>query len=144
MGSIVAGYVNPVIMNPWVQVAAVPLVLMLIGVLARRLGRRDGDDTHRANDWAVGTTLLLMALGTILGDLFNTAQPSAQIVLIYWLLGVLAAAFVSLNQDRYVSWARDTNGLPMKHKRLFMRIIFPDALCFSIFGAYQAHKVGLL
>jgi hypothetical protein len=46
------------------QVAAVPLVLMLVGVFAKRLGRRDGDESPRRNDWAVGTTVLLMLLGS--------------------------------------------------------------------------------
>jgi MFS family permease len=138
-------YANAIFTNPWVRAAAVPLALLLIGVLARRLGRRDGDPSPRANDWAIATTLLLMALGTILGDLFDATQPAAQVVLLYWLIGVLAAAFTSLNHDRYASWIRDpATGLPTQDKHPIYGIVLPDVLCFGIFAAYQAHKVGLL
>jgi hypothetical protein len=128
--------------SPWTQIALVPFILMIIGVLARRLGRADGDPTPRRNDWAVGTTLLLMALGTILGDLRD--EPSATVSLLFWLLGVLVAVFVSLDYDRFKSWGRDPAGLPTKEKRIFVRIILPDMICFGIFAAYQAHKVHML
>jgi hypothetical protein len=134
--------VDFVLKNPWVQVVAVPLTLLIIGVLARRLGRRDGDPSPRRNDWAIGTTLLLMALGTILGDLWD--QQSRVTFPLYWLIGVLMAAFVSLDHDRSMSWVRDAAGLPTDRKRIFVGIVLPDVLCLGIFGAYQAHKVGLL
>lgn len=133
---------SAVIASPFVQIVAIPVVLLLVGVLARRLGRRDGDKTTRKNDWAVGTTLLLMALGTILGDLQNSSAPVPDLP--WWLIGVLAAAFVSLEHDRFRSWERDANGLPTEAKRLYIGIIFPDIFCFAVFASYQAHKVNLI
>jgi hypothetical protein len=129
--------------NPWFQVAAVPIILMIVGVLARRLGRRDGDDSSRRNDWAVGSTLLLMALGTILGDLRDAQSAIGDLP--WWLVGVLLAAFISLDHDRYRSWERDnTTGLPKKDKRIFVGIVIPDILCLITFASYQAHKVNML
>jgi hypothetical protein len=93
------------------------------------------------NDWAVGTTLLLMVLGTILGDI-GTARDRLP-DLLGWLIGVLFAAFLSLNHDRFNSWERDqTTGRPGNRKRLFVGIIVPDILCLLIFGMFQAQKVG--
>ncbi len=128
--------------NPWTQVAAIPLALLLIGMEARRLGRRDGDDSPRKNDWAVGTVLLLMALGTILGDIRD--EQTVILNNLFWLLGILLAAFVSIDHDRSNSWIRDQQGLPTNQKRLFVGIILPDVLCLSVFAAFQAYKVHLL
>jgi hypothetical protein len=104
MGKIVA--------SAWFQVAVVPLMLMMVGVFAKRLGRRDGDNSPRSNDWAVGTTILLMLLGTVLGDL-RTAQGRTS-ELLAWLIGVLFTAFLSLDHDRFRSWKRNDKGLPQK------------------------------
>lgn len=128
--------------SAWVQVGGVPILLLLVGVMARRLGRRDGDSSPRINDWAVGTTLLLMVLGTIIGDLRTT--PTKTSALLGWLIGILFTTFLSLDHDRYRSWIRDTNGLPTTDKRLFLGVIVPDMLCLIIFGAYQASKVDLI
>jgi len=128
--------------NPWFQVVAVPVILMFVGVLARRLGRRDGDDSPGMNDLAVGSTLLLMALGTILGDLRETQASISELP--WWLIGVLLATFLSLDHDRFRSWERNTEGLPTKNKRIFIGIIVPDVLCFVVFASYQAHKVNIL
>jgi hypothetical protein len=57
------------ILTALLQVALIPLGLMIVGVFARRLGRRDGDNSPRRNDWAVGTTMLLMLLGTVVADI---------------------------------------------------------------------------
>lgn len=129
--------------NAWVQVTLVPLLLLLVGVFARRLGRRDGDKSPRGNDWAVGTTLLLMVLGTILGDI---RAPNASVtVSLMWLIGVLCTAFLSLDHDRYRSWKRDAaTGVPTEEKRIWVGIIFPDILCLCVFGFYQAQKVNLI
>ncbi len=125
----------------WFQVVGIPIVLMLIGVLATGLGRRDGDDSPRLNDWAVGTTLLLMVLGTILGDI-GTAKAQLP-VLVVWLIGVLFTVFLSLTYDRYYSWERDqTTGRPGNRKRLLVGVIVPDILCLLIFGMFQVQKVG--
>lgn len=129
-----------IVASAWFQVAIVPLILTTIGVFARRLGRRDGDDSPRSNDWAVGTTVLLMLFGTVLGDI-RTAQAQVS-QLLAWLLGLLFTAFLS--HDRFRSWKRDQQGLPLKEKRLFVGVILPDVLCVGIFCLYQAWKVNLI
>jgi hypothetical protein len=128
--------------SPWFQVVFVPLLLMMLGVFARRLGRRDGDDSPHRNDWAVGTTVLLMLLGTVVGDIRSgeTKVP----LLLMWLVGVLFTAFLSIDHDRYRSWERDEQGLPMRVKRLWVGVVFQNILCVGIFGAYQAWKVDLI
>jgi cytochrome c biogenesis factor len=113
MGNIVA--------SPWFHVAVVPLVLMLVGVFAKRLGRRDGDDSSRRNDWAVGTTVLLMLLGTILGDI-RTAQGQI-LEPVTWLIGVLFTVFISIDHDRFRSWELDPQGNPLRDKRMFIGVI---------------------
>ena len=128
--------------SAWFQVGVIPLALMIIGVFANRLGRRDGDESPRINDWAVNTTILLMVLGTILGDIGT--EPGRLLNSLGWLIGVLVAAFVSLNHDRFNSWHRGQNGLPLNSKRLFAGVIWPDILCLLIFGVFQAQKVKLL
>jgi hypothetical protein len=120
------------------QVACIPLLLMLVGVFARRLGRRDGDNSPRRNDWAVGTTVLLMLLGTVVADFRTAADVS---YLLMWLVGVLATAFLSLDHDRYKSWERDSQGLPTAVKRLWVGVVFQNVLCLIVFGTYQAWKV---
>ena len=131
-----------ILASAWFHVAVVPVILMLVGVLAKRLGRRDGDDSPGRNDFAVGTTVLLMVLGTVLGDL-RTAQ--AQVAeLLGWLIGILFTIFLSLDHDRFRSWERDSDGLPTKKKRLIVGVVFPDILCLAVFGFYQAQKVGLI
>jgi hypothetical protein len=113
MGNIVA--------SAWFHVAGVPLALMLVGVFAKRLGRRDGDDSPRRNDWAVSTTVLLMLLGTILGDI-RTAQGQISEPLT-WLSGVLVTVFVSIDHDRFRSWQLDPQGNPLRDKRMFIGVI---------------------
>ena len=73
----------------------VPLAFLIIGVLARRLGRRDGDDTPRRNDWAAATTVLLMGMGKIAGDLLEAASRQADTLnIVLWMLGLLFATFI--------------------------------------------------
>src|SRR5437660_11835680 len=118
-----------IVTSAWFQVAVVPLILMMVGVFAKRLGRRDGDNRPRRNDWAVGTTVLLMVLGTILGDI-RTAQARVA-ELLGWLVGVLCTTFLSLDHDRFRSWERNSQGLPARNKRLFVGVILPDVLCLA-------------
>ena|SRR6266540_1389804 len=128
--------------SAWFQVVAVPPILMLVGVFARRLGRRDGDTSPRANDWAVATTVLLMLLGIIFGDL---RDPKAQTTeLLGWLIGVLFTGFASLDHDRYRSWERDANNAPTDRKRIWVGVVIPDMLCLVVFGVYQGQKVGII
>jgi hypothetical protein len=132
-----------IVASGWFQVGVIPIALMIIGVFANRFGRRDGDDSPRINDWAVNTTILLMVLGTILGDIGSTLSQLPE--QLGWLIGVLFAAFVSLDHDRFRSWERDTaTGLPLKNKRLFVGVIWPDIFSLLIFGLFQAQKVKLI
>jgi len=131
-----------ILVSPWFQVVVVPLLLMIVGVLAKRLGRRDGDDSPGRNDLAVGTTVLLMVLGTVVGDLRTAQARLAE--LLGWLIGLIFTIFLSLDHERFRSWERDNEGLPTKKKRLFVGVVFPDILCLLVFGFYQAQKVGLI
>lgn len=136
----------PIIKSALFQIAIVPIALMVVGVFANQLGRRDGDDSPRKNDWAVNTTLLLMVLGAILGDLGDSSLQLTDVVNLFgWLVGVLVAVFASLSYDRYSSWERDaTTKLPLKAKSLWSGIIVPDVAAIVIFAAFQAHKAKLI
>lgn len=128
----------------WLNVGGVPLALMLVGLLARRLGRRDGDVTPWWNDLALGTAILLMLLGIALADL---RVAGARIIeLSFWLTGVLMMIFISINNDRYSSWNRDrgvVNGAPTE-KHWFWGVILPDGISLAVFVLYQLRKVDLI
>jgi hypothetical protein len=128
----------------WLSVGGVPLALLLAGMLARRLGRRDGDATPCWNDWALSTAILLMLLGIVLADLRLTGARAIE--LSFWLVGVLTMIFMSLNNDRYSSWNRTSgvvDGTPTQ-KHWFWGVIFPDSVGLTVFVLYQARKVGLI
>jgi hypothetical protein len=126
-----------VLASPWFHVVAVPLCLMLVGVLARRLGRRDGDPSPRLNDWSVGTLILLTALGKVAGDFGGAHDPLETFA---WFVGILVFLFFSINHDRYNSWARDAAGVPTNEKRLVIGILIPDVATLVVFAAYQFMK----
>lgn len=131
-----------ILSSPWFQIGGIPIVLMLVGVFAKRLGRPDGDDSPRINDWAVGTTILLMILGASLVDLKNIGNPSDVSPHLGWVIGILLTVFISIDHDRFRSWIRGNDGLPLKRKRLFVGVIIPDILSLVIFGFYQAQKIA--
>jgi hypothetical protein len=89
MGNIVA--------SAWFHVAGMPFVLMLVGVFAKRLGRRDGDDSPRRNDWAVGTTVLLMLLGTMTDNASRERNEAARSRL---------EVERSISRLKFVNWVR--------------------------------------
>lgn len=95
------------IQNPWFQAIAPPAFFLAIGVFANRLGRRDGDDSPRRNDWAVSTTVMLMTLGKVTADLIGRSEPANTLL---WMLGILFAVFVSIEHDRYRTWVKDDEG----------------------------------
>src|SRR5689334_18182212 len=112
--------------------------------MARRLGRRDGDDTPRRNDWALSTTILLMSLGKISGDLLEViskgVDPQKTAHIAYWLLGLVIVTFVSVDRDRYASWVVEGDR-PTRLKRIWGGIVLPDAVALAIFSLYQYLKV---
>jgi len=128
----------------WLNVGGVPLALLLAGMLARKLGRRDGDATPGWNDWALSTAILLMLLGIVLADLRLTTAKAPE--LSYWLAGVLTMILISINNDRYSSWNRSrgiVNGAPTE-KHWFWGVILPDTVGLAVFALYQARKVDLI
>ncbi len=64
---------DDIISSPAFHIIGVPIIFIFIGTYANRLGRRDGDNSPMLNDWAVGTTIILTALGAIASDL-STAK----------------------------------------------------------------------
>jgi hypothetical protein len=135
---------NHIISSRVFNIAGIPILLLFIGVFARRLGRRDGDDSPRLNDWAVGTPILLMVFSTILSDLRNITNPNDIPDHLMIFIGIMFTAFMSIDHDRYRPWKRDNNGFPLKEKNLFHGIILPNFVCVSVFGLYQAYKIGAL
>ncbi len=127
--------------SPWFQIAGIPLGLMLVGVLAKRLGRRDGDRTPRRNDAAVSTEILLIILGAALVDFRNTRNPIAVSTNLGWLAAILVLVFLSIDHDRFHSWVRDARGAPTATKHLFFGVILPDLVALGVFALYQAQKI---
>ena len=126
---------------PEFHVLGVPLFLMFVGVLANRLGRADGDDTPKINDLAVGTLVLLTALGVVAGSLTQTQSSQDVLTATGWLVLILFVLFASIDNDRYRSWHKDANGKVTKRKHWFWGIILPDLLSFVILIMYQLSKV---
>lgn len=134
-----------------VKVLLPPLGFLVIGVLAKFLGRRDGDDSpHRnRNDCAVGTTVLLMTLAKVVADIQIAASQSVTasqsvkypptVDLLLWLIAILLAAFAFVNFDRYVSWEVGPDN--KWRKRLFYGVILPDVAGVIIFVSYQIYLV---
>jgi hypothetical protein len=131
----------------WFQAIVPPLVFLVIGVFANKLGRRDGDDSPRRNDWAVSTTVLLMTFGKVTGDLLvRVGHPELQGrgvgSSVVWMLGIIAAVFISIEHDRYRSWVKDDDGKPTDQKRVLVGVLVPDTVGIIIFAAYQMWSVG--
>src|SRR5688572_3489565 len=68
----------------WFHILVVPVILMGLGMLARRLGRRDGDPSPQRNDMAVGTSVLLMSFGAVAADLRNESNIADVVDLLGW------------------------------------------------------------
>jgi hypothetical protein len=123
------------------HIVGVPLIFVLIGVFANRLGRRDGDDAPQLNDWSVGTTTLLTALGAIAADLPTAKTGGDFSNFAGWFTGVLFVLFISLDNDRFRSWRRNNKGIPSNCKHLWWGVIFPNLFSCVIFIAYQYSKL---
>jgi hypothetical protein len=122
--------------DPITQAIAIPMVFVLIGVLANRLGRRDGDDSPRRNDWAVGTTLLLTTLGVVASDLPTFAQRNDFVTFFGAFILYLAFVFLSIDNDRYRSWERKSDGQPLTTKHIVWGILLPNVIGLVSFFAY--------
>jgi hypothetical protein len=127
--------------TPAFHIIGVPLIFVLIGVFANRLGRRDGDDAPKLNDWSVGTTTLLTALGAIAADLPTAKSGGSISSFSGWFTGVLFMLFISIDNDRFRSWKRDGKGLPTHKKHLLWGVVLPVIFSCTIFVAYQYSKL---
>lgn len=127
--------------SPGFRIVGVPILLMMVGLFAQRLGRRDNDPSPRRNDWAVATTVLLMALGVVLDDLWGSVGSKVTTTLA-WLIGLLVAIFFSIDHDRYGSWLRTPDGKPTDRKSVFLGIFLPNLLSLIIFWIYQKSSDG--
>src|SRR5215469_2604731 len=87
----------------WFHIFAVPFVLVGLGILARRLGRRDGDNAPQLNDLAAGTSVLLMSFGAVAADLRSLHDAAGLAALLGWLLSFVFVTFLSIDHDRYRS-----------------------------------------
>lgn len=126
--------------NAAVQLLGYPLMLTLVGMYTRRLGRREGDPAPRRNDWAIGTTLLFMTFGVVVSDI-RTAPVGADVSPgVGWLLIVLLGLLISVDIDRARSWVRDSANMMTDTKRLGMGIIGPNILALGIYCSYQIVK----
>ncbi len=127
-----------VLSNPWFHIVVVPIAFVLVGASASSLGRRDGDTSPQRNNWAVGTTLLLMTIGTIAADL-HTYSKDQKIVntLTGWLIGLMFVTFMSINHDRYTSWQRDGQGSRTDGKHIFWGVILPNTIAAGLYGLYR-------
>jgi hypothetical protein len=137
--------------DQWLQIVLLPLIFAAVGVIAKRLGRRDGDDSPFRNDWAIGTGVILMTFGKVAADLMeykanaapNNLPPIASEIF-WWLFGMLLALFFFINHDRFGSWNKDATGTVMRSKRMLVGVVMPDIISVLIFASYQARKVGIL
>src|SRR2546426_387446 len=115
--------------SPIFHTFLVPLLFVFAGALANRLGRRDSDDTPIRNVWAVGTTVLLMTVGTVIADVKNAAQGQV-LSFVGWFIVVLVLMLASVDNDRYKSWSRDNEKKPTKEKDLFWGIWLPASVSY--------------
>lgn len=126
--------------NAWVQLLAYPLLLTVVGMYTRRLGRRDGDASPRRNDWAIGTTLLFVTLGVVVSDIRVAPVQTDVSPGVGWLLIVLLGLVISLDIDRTHSWVRDAGNRMTDTKRLGIGIIGPNIVALGICCGYQGSK----
>ena len=113
-----------------------PLVFVAVGVYANRLGRKDGDETPKINYFAVGTSVFIMSLATILADIHFNEQGYVE-GNFGWVAVYLLCIFVSIDVDRYSSWVRCDQGLPTEKKHLWRGVVFPNSLGIIAFCLYR-------
>jgi hypothetical protein len=126
-----------IIQNPYFQIIGLPICFLLIGVIARGLGRGGTDDTPNINDCAVCTTMLLMIFSIVVADL-RTTKASIEDSL-SWMLAIIVVILISIYHDRYFSWKTNSKG--KLQKKLFIGVILPDLASIAVFVSYQIGKV---
>lgn len=137
-----AEVMDNVLRHPFFGIVGIPVLLMLVGVCAKKLARRDGDTSPHRNDWAVSTTTLLAMLGSATASLHQPASTSGVVDTLGWLILILAVLFTSITYDRYASWVRDAHGAPTESKAWVGGILLPDACALSFFVIYQLQKAS--
>jgi hypothetical protein len=125
--------------NAAVQLLGYPLILTLVGMYTRRLGRREGDPTPRRNDWAIATTLLFMTFGIVVSDIRLAGAGTDPSPALGWLLVLILGLLMSVDVDREHSWQRD-GGEKTGTKRLLVGIVLPDTFALVVYTAYQVQK----
>lgn len=129
----------------WMQVVGLPIVFAIIGVFAKKLGKRDGDDSPHVNDWAVSTSVLMMTFGKVAADCaeFQSAieRKAGGENVFWWLIGILLSIFISIEHDRFRSWKKDKNNVVLKEKKLLVGVIIPNLLSVLVFVSYQLNKL---
>lgn len=125
------------------QVITLPIMFVVIGMLAKRLGKRDGDDAPRINDWAVSTSIILMTFSKIAGDLVEYENENKHSPVPVWCLYlILLFLFFSIEHDRFKSWKMDKqSGTLTKEKKLLCGIIIPNIISILLFAIYQLYKL---
>jgi hypothetical protein len=113
-----------------------PLIFVAVGVYANRLGCKDGDSTPRMNYYAVGTSVFIMSLATILADVHVNTDGALE-GNFGWVVIYLLCIFVSIDVDRYSSWVRCEDGFPTEKKHLFRGVIIPNGLGVFAFCLYR-------
>lgn len=124
----------------WGKLFVVPFGLLLITTFFRRLGRRDGDPAPRKNDFAVATSVLLMAFATVIRDLQNATTTWTVNYDLVWLVIILSFTVASSDHDRHDSWMRDPAGGLTNEKRAIVGILLPNLVSMGLFVAYQYFK----
>jgi hypothetical protein len=125
--------------NAAVQLLGYPLMLTLVGMYTRRLGRREGDPTPRRNDWAIGTTLLFMTFGIVVSDIRLAEAGTDLSPALGWLQVLVLGLLIYVDIDREHSWER-IGGQKTGTKRLLVGIVLPNTFALAIYTAYQVQK----
>ena len=125
--------------NAAVQLLGYPVMLTLVGMYTRRLGRREGDPTPRRNDWAIGTTLLFMTFGIVVSDIRLAGAGTDPSPPLGWLLVLVLALLMSVDVDREHSWQRN-GGEMTGTKGLLVGIVLPDTFALVVYTVYQVQK----
>lgn len=126
----------------WFQNFVVPILFLVVGVLANRLGRKDGDSSPPLNLCAAGTSILLMSLAATFTDLGRVSTQDTTILI--WILVFMVMLFISIDFDRYGSWERDNEGYPTNRKHFMKGIVAPNIIGISLFIGYRFVVSGAL